>query len=75
MTSNRTNRRLRRSTVIPALLIAYLATMAYIGWPEYASGRASGLYYWGLIILTLAVIFLLHLNLKKREQKKDNKTK
>lgn len=61
-------RRIPRSTLVPVLLLVYLAVMAVIGWPEYASGRSSALYYFGVIGATLAVIFLLHLNLKKREK-------
>lgn len=41
--------------------------MAYIGWPEYASGRSSALYYFGIIGATLLVITLLHFSLKRRE--------
>lgn len=60
-------RRFRRSTVIPLLLLVYLAVMAYIGWPEYASGRSTGWYYFGIIGATLLVITLLHFSLKRRE--------
>lgn len=58
----------KRSTVIPILLLIYLAVMACIGWPEYAAGRSSALYYWGIIASTLIVIVLLHFNLKRRER-------
>lgn len=41
--------------------------MSYIGWPNYASGETSALYYFGTIGVTLAIIILLHFNLKRRE--------
>lgn len=66
MPNNR--KRIPRSTLIPALLVIYLAVMAWIGWPEYAAGRTSALYYFGIICATLAVIVLLHFNLKKRDK-------
>lgn len=59
---------LRRSTVIPVLLSVYLIVMASIGYPEYAAGRTSALYYFGIIVTTIVVIILLHLNLKRRER-------
>ena len=58
----------RRSTVIPLILLVYLAVMATIGWDEYAAGRSSALYYFGVIGVTLSVIVLLHFNLKRRER-------
>lgn len=42
--------------------------MAYIGWPGYAAGNISALYYFGIIAATLAVIIVLHFSLKKRER-------
>ena len=42
-------KKLKRSTVIPVVLALYLAVMAYIGYPEYASGNMSALYYFGVI--------------------------
>ena len=58
----------KRSTVIPLVLTAYLAVMASIGYPEYASGRMSALYYFGVIAITALIIILLHFNLKHRER-------
>ncbi|MBD5177150.1 MAG: hypothetical protein HDT04_00810 [Bacteroidales bacterium] len=60
--------KLNRSIVIPAVLIVYLGIMSYIGYPSYSSGTMSATYYFGVIGATLFVIFLLHLNLKKRER-------
>ncbi|MCI8998123.1 MAG: hypothetical protein HFJ95_03905 [Muribaculaceae bacterium] len=58
--------KLQRSTVIPLLLLAYLGVMSYIGFPEYRQGHY--LYYFGVIGVTLIIIGILHLFLKKRER-------
>ncbi len=63
-------KRPRRSTVIPLILLVYLAVMSYIGLPELRAGHY--LYYFGIIGATLTVIFLLHLSLKRREKSSDN---
>ena len=62
--------RVKKSTWLPLLLLAYLCVMAAIGWRRYVLGIYSPLYYWGIIALTLAVIALLHFNLKRRERRK-----
>lgn len=49
-------------------MLIYLAVMSYIGYPSYVSGQMSAPYYFGVIGATVLVIFLLHLNLKKRER-------
>jgi 4-hydroxybenzoate polyprenyltransferase len=61
----------KRSTIIPILLAIYLAVMAYIGWPAYASGQTSALQYFGTIAATLLILVLLHFTLKKRENKRN----
>lgn len=60
--------KLQRSTVIPCALLIYLGVMAYIGYPEYAAGRTSALEFFGIIGVTIAVIVLLHFNLKRRDR-------
>lgn len=60
--------KIKRSTLVPAILAVYLLIMAYIGWPEYAVGRTSALTYWGTVIFTLVIIVLLHFNIKRRER-------
>ena len=45
---------MKRSTLIPLLLLIYLGVMAYIGRGELAQGRY--LYYFGIIALTLVGI-------------------
>lgn len=59
--------KLSRSTVIPVLLLIYLAVMVVLGWPDYVAGRTSAALYFGGTALTIVVIILLHFNLKKRE--------
>lgn len=66
MPSNRI--KIKRSTVLPLVLAVYLAVMAYIGYPEYAAGRTSALYYFGIIGITVVILILLHFNLKRREK-------
>ncbi|MDE6207109.1 MAG: hypothetical protein K2M55_04815 [Muribaculaceae bacterium] len=60
--------KVQRSVLIPAVLAVYLAVMAVIGWPDYASGRTSALQYFGTIGVTLIILVLLHFNLKRRER-------
>lgn len=63
--THETSRWRRKSTWLPALLLIYLGVMSYIGLPELREGHY--LYYFGIIGITLVVIALLHLFLKKRE--------
>ncbi|MBO4978174.1 MAG: hypothetical protein J6C67_05595 [Muribaculaceae bacterium] len=60
--------KLRRSTVLPLCLAAYLAVMAYIGYDGYDGGETSAAMYFGTIAVTIVIIVLLHFNLKRREQ-------
>lgn len=60
-------RRIPRSTLIPLLLLVYLAVMSYIGWGNYSKGETSALHYFGTIGVTLFILVLLHFNLKRRE--------
>lgn len=61
-------KKIPRSTIIPVLLLIYLAVMSYIGFGDYASGKSTPLYYFGVIAVTLLCIFLLHLSLKRKER-------
>lgn len=67
-TDNR-RQRIKRSTAIPVALLLYLGVMSYIGWSDFASGKTTALFYFGVIGSTLAVIILLHFTLKKREKR------
>lgn len=58
----------KRSTVVPLILAVYLAVMAYIGYPDYASGKVSALYYFGIIGITVVILVLLHFSLRRREK-------
>ncbi|MCI9607461.1 MAG: hypothetical protein HFJ94_04725 [Muribaculaceae bacterium] len=61
---------MKRSTVIPALLLVYLGVMCYIGRQQFYDGHY--LFYFGIIAATLLVIFLLRLTLLKREKDREN---
>lgn len=63
--------KIKRSTLIPALLLAYLAVMSYIGYPEFQAGHY--LYYFGVIGVTLVIILVLHIFLKKRERMRERR--
>lgn len=64
---------MKRSTVIPAILLVYLAVMSYIGRGEFLAGNY--LFYFGTIAATLLVIWLLHINLKMRERMREQSRK
>lgn len=57
---------MKRSTIIPLLLTAYLGFMAWIGRDEFI--RGNYLYYFGIIGITLVCIILLRIFLLKREK-------
>ncbi len=57
---------MKRSTLIPLLLLVYLAVMSYIGRGEFQQGHY--LYYFGIILGSLTAIILLHFTLKRRER-------
>ncbi len=60
-------KKIKRSTLIPLVLAVYLMVMASIGWGDYASGRTSALYYFGVIAITVVILILLHFSLRRRE--------
>lgn len=60
--------RVKKSTVLPLILLIYLAVFSYIGYGSYSSGAISALKFYGVIGATLIVIVLLHLSLKRRER-------
>lgn len=57
---------MKRSTVIPLIMLVYLAVMSYIGRGEFFAGHY--LYYFGIIGISLVIIVLLHFSLKRRER-------
>lgn len=60
------HRRWKRSTIVPVMLLIYLGVMSYIGRGELQKGNY--LYYFSIIILTLAAIVGVHFSLKRREK-------
>ena len=59
-------KRIKKSTLIPLALLAYLAFMAVVGFSYFQSGEY--LFYFGVLGITLFIIVLLHFTLKKREK-------
>ncbi len=57
-----------RAIIVPALLLVYLAVMAYLGLDGLRSGQTSLAAYVATIVVSLGVIILLHFFLKKRER-------
>lgn len=62
------SRKIKRSALVPAILLAYLAVMAWVGFDNLRAGRLSLATYVATIVVTLGVIYLLHLFLKKRDR-------
>lgn len=56
--------RVRKSTWLPCLLLAYLALMCWIGRGELRQGHYF--YYFGIVAMTLAAIAALRLFLRRR---------
>ena len=67
--------KVKRSVLIPAVLLVYLVVMACIGYPEYAAGRTSALEYFGVIAITLVVLVLLYFSLRRRERYREEREK
>ena len=65
--------KLRRSTIIPALLLIYLGVMSYIGRSRLLDG--DHLFYFGVIGATLLCIALLHFFLRRRERLADKRSR
>lgn len=58
---------MKRSILIPTVLVIYLIVMAVIGWPHYIG---QGLYweFIGIIAATLVVIVVLYFLLRRRDR-------
>lgn len=69
------SRKIKRSTIIPVALLAYLAVMSAIGYKGYRNGAMSAGEYFGIIGATLVVIALLHFFIKKREKIREEREK
>lgn len=59
-------RRFKKSTIVPAILLVYLAFMAYIGRNMFYSDERAK--YIAVIAVTIAIIILLHFSLKRKEK-------
>ncbi len=57
---------LKKSIFIPSLLLIYLGVMAYMGRDKFLSGNY--LEFFGILIVTLLCIILLHITLRKQEK-------
>lgn len=68
-------KRMKRSTVMPAILFIYLCIMAVIGFKGVKSGETSVTTYVVTIAVTLALIVVLHFFLKKREKLRQEREK
>jgi Ca2+/Na+ antiporter len=64
-------KRLKKSIFIPAILLVYLAVMAYMGRDKLLSG--SYLEYFGILVVTLLCIAILHYTMKKQEEIRERK--
>lgn len=60
------NSKFKRSVVFPIIMLAYLATMAWIGRDRLERGEY--LYYFGVIGVGIIIIILLYFSLRKKEQ-------
>lgn len=61
--------KIKKSTYLPAILLAYLLFMSYMGRDLLYAGRYG--YFFTIFGISLAVIVLLHFTLKKRERAKN----
>ncbi len=62
--------KLRRSTIIPFILLVYLAVMAVMGLKGLRTGQMDLWQYVATIVVTLGIIYLLRKFLQRREQKR-----
>lgn len=60
--------KVRRSTLITALLAVYMIVMATLGYKDYASGATGALEYFGLIAICCLILVMLFFSLRHRER-------
>ncbi len=60
--------KISRAILVPAILLVYLAVMAYLGLSGLRSGQTTPTAYTATLVVSLVVIVLLHFFLKKRER-------
>lgn len=71
MTTNKKNRKIKRSVVFPIIMLIYLAAMAWIGRDRIAKGEY--LYYFGIVGVSLIIIILLFFSLRKKEKLRERR--
>jgi hypothetical protein len=59
--------KIKRSIIIPSILIIYLVVMAFIGWPSYAQ-EGKYLEFTLIIVATLVIIVVLFFLLRRRDR-------
>ena len=64
-------KRIKKSKLIPAILLIYLCIMAYKGREKLLAG--SYLEYFGILVVTLLCIVILHFTLRKQEQVRERR--
>ena len=64
-------KRIKKSKLIPAILLIYLCIMAYMGREKLLAG--SYLEYFGILVVTLLCIVILHFTLRKQEQVRERR--
>lgn len=62
---------MKKYNLIPLLLTLWLAFMAWIGWSRYVSGFFSPVRYYGVIIISVAIIIALRYSLRRRARRRD----
>lgn len=60
--------KLKRSVLIPAALLVYLAVLAVPGYSRYADGEMVAVEYFGILAVSVAAIVALHFTLRRRER-------
>ena len=65
--------KISRATLIPGVLLVYLAVMSVMGWKNFSAGHMSPLQYYGVIAVTLVIIVLLHFTIRRRERLRDRR--
>jgi TRAP-type uncharacterized transport system fused permease subunit len=66
--------KIKKTILIPAMLLVYLIVMATLGYPDFARGKSSAAEYFGTIAISLLAIVLLYFNFRYRDrlrQKRD----
>ena len=64
-------KRVKKSLLIPSVLLIYLAFMAYMGRDKLLAG--SYLEYFGILIVTLLCILILFFTLRKQEEVRERR--